>query len=115
MKELLLPALDFLEEILLNPEVSPELRAEAAFLILEKYYCEKIKSFDVTVKHIKGLHHDGAMEYLQQFSIKQLRTLAEQLNLVLPINISKINIKERIYLCCQGKCSCGSRMTSCIC
>jgi len=45
MKELLLPALDFLEEILLNPEVSPELRAEAAFLILEKYYHEKTEVF----------------------------------------------------------------------
>ena len=45
MKELLLPALDFLEEILLNSEVSPELRAETAFLILEKYYHEKNKVF----------------------------------------------------------------------
>ena len=41
MKELLPPVLDFLEETLLNPEISPELRVEAAFLVLEKYYREK--------------------------------------------------------------------------
>lgn len=45
MKELLSASLDFLEEILLNPEVSPELRVEAAFLILEKYYHEKTEVF----------------------------------------------------------------------
>ena len=45
MKELLPPALEFLEEILLNPEVSPELRIKTAFLILEKYYREKNEAF----------------------------------------------------------------------
>lgn len=45
MKELLPPTLEFLEQILLNPEVAPELRVQAAFLILEKYYCEKNEIF----------------------------------------------------------------------
>ena len=74
-----------------------------------------MKSFDVTVKHIKESHEDEVMEYLQQFSPKQLKALAEQLNLGLPANIPKKDLKKRIYLACQGKCSCGSRMTSCIC
>ena len=45
MKELLSVVLEFLEEILLNSEVSPELRVEAALLVLEKYYREKNEIF----------------------------------------------------------------------
>jgi len=40
MKELLSLSLDVLEDIMLDMSVSPELRIEAAFLILEKYYEE---------------------------------------------------------------------------
>ena len=45
MKELLELSLDVLEKILTDAEVAPELRIEAAFIILEKYCCENNEIF----------------------------------------------------------------------
>ena len=58
-----------------------------------------MKPFDVTVKHLQGLNIYGeAMEYLQQFSVKQLRSLAAEMNLVLDIESNKFDLKHVIYI-----------------
>ena len=57
-----------------------------------------MKSFEVTVKHLQGLYYAEAMEYLQHFSIKQLKEIAVGLNLILATNINKANLKHIIYI-----------------
>ena len=57
-----------------------------------------MKFFEVTVKHLQGLYYAEAMEYLQQFSIKQLKEIAVGLNLILAPNIGRENLKHIIYV-----------------
>jgi len=79
-----------------------------------------MKSFNITIEHLQGLNTYGeAMEYLQQFSVKQLRKLAEDLGLSLEVKSDKKTLKHVIYIKSLAnnneKCTCGSRLTTCVC
>ena len=76
-----------------------------------------MKPLNVISKHLQGLNTRGeAMEYLRQFSVKQLKEIVIGLKLN-PPNLSNLS-KEKIINCIVSeyfKCTCGSRLTSCIC
>jgi len=60
---------------------------------------KKLKSFDVTIKHLQGLNtYKEAMEYLQQLEVKQLRCLAADMNLALNVKLDKSDLKHIIYI-----------------
>ena len=77
---------------------------------------KEMKPFDVTVKHLQGLYYIEAMEYLQQFSNKQLKEVSEYLGLPQYDSTKKI-LKDRIIQRSWGgrNCTCGSRLTNCVC
>ena len=60
---------------------------------------KKMESFGVSVKHLQGLStYKEAMEYLQQFNVKQLRCLAADMNLALNVKLNKFDLKHIIYV-----------------